>query len=73
MASFLARALELSPRVSPFRDVPQTHPHARDIGAIAAAGVTRGCNPPANDRYCPDDAVTRAQMAVFLARVLESR
>jgi len=44
--------------------------HEGAIEAIAAAGITRGCNPPANDRYCPDDSVTRGQMAAFLARAL---
>ncbi|MFP3915884.1 MAG: choice-of-anchor Q domain-containing protein, partial [Actinomycetota bacterium] len=36
-----------------------------------AADITRGCNPPANDRYCPGDPVTRAQMASFLVRALD--
>lgn len=44
--------------------------HEGFIEAIAALGVTRGCNPPTNDRYCPDDPVTRGQMAAFLVRVL---
>jgi hypothetical protein len=44
---------------------------AGDIEKVAAAGVTRGCNPPVNDRYCPDDFVTRGQMAAFLSRALE--
>ncbi len=39
-----------------------------DIDALASAGVTKGCNPPANDRFCPNDPVTRQQMASFLAR-----
>jgi hypothetical protein len=43
---------------------------ASDIQRIAAAGFTRGCNPPANDRYCPSAAITRGQMAVFLTRAL---
>ncbi len=30
-----------------------------DINALAAAGITKGCNPPANDRFCPDESVTR--------------
>ena len=30
----------------------------------------RGCNPPANTMYCPDDFVTRAQMAAFLVRAM---
>ena len=40
------------------------------INKAAAAGVTLGCsvNPM---RYCPDTAVTRAQMAAFLARALQ--
>jgi hypothetical protein len=39
-----------------------------DINRLAAAGIARGCNPPVNDRYCPTEAVTRAQMAAFLTR-----
>jgi hypothetical protein len=42
--------------------------HEDDIEAIAAAGITHGCNPPDNDRFCPDATVTRAQMAAFLRR-----
>lgn len=42
----------------------------RDINRLGTAGVTSGCNPPANDRYCPDDAVKRDQMATFLTRAL---
>jgi len=38
------------------------------IEAIAAEGITLGCNPPANTRYCPDDQVTRGQMAIFIVR-----
>jgi hypothetical protein len=40
------------------------------IDRLRTAGVTQGCNPPANDRYCPDDFVTRGQMAAFLKRAL---
>lgn len=43
----------------------------REIQAIAAAGITRGCNPPTNDEFCGDDAVTRGQMAALLGRALE--
>jgi hypothetical protein len=41
-----------------------------DIDRLGTAGVTKGCNPPTNDRYCPDDPVLRDQMASFLARAL---
>lgn len=71
MASFLARALGLDPvEDGPFIDTSATI-HRTAINAIAARGITFGCNPPANDRYCPGDSVTRAQMASFLARTLE--
>jgi len=39
-----------------------------DIAKLAAANITAGCNPPANDRFCPDDSVTRGQMAAFIHR-----
>ena len=41
-----------------------------DIDKLATAGVTKGCNPPTNDRFCPTDNVTRGQMAAFLRRAL---
>ncbi len=40
------------------------------IDRLRTAGVTQGCNPPVNDRYCPDDYVTRGQMAAFLRRAI---
>jgi CSLREA domain-containing protein len=45
---------------------------ANDIDKLGTAGVTKGCNPPKNDRFCPDDFVTRGQMAAFLHRALGS-
>jgi hypothetical protein len=48
-------------------DVPTTHPFFRFVEALAAAGVTGGCGAGS---YCPDAAVTRGQMAVFLATAL---
>ncbi|HSJ34287.1 MAG TPA: S-layer homology domain-containing protein [Acidimicrobiia bacterium] len=41
-----------------------------DIETLAAAGITAGCNPPDNTRFCPDAPVTRGEMAVFLTRAL---
>ena len=41
------------------------------IEAIAAEGITLGCNPPRTTRYCPDDLVTRGQMAIFLVRAFD--
>ena len=50
--------------------MPNSNPHHNDINAIAVAGITRGCNPPTNTNYCPDQAVRRDQMASFLQRGL---
>lgn len=68
MATFLTRALGLTPSSSsPFVD-DDGHWAEANIAAIAHEGITKGCNPPAGDHFCPDDFVTRAQMAVFLKR-----
>lgn len=71
MAAFLTRALSLGSRGTvDFRD-DDTSVFEPDIERIAAAGITVGCNPPTNDRFCPDAPVTREQMASFLARALD--
>ena len=44
--------------------------HEPGIEAIAALGITRGCNPPLVDRFCPASDVTRAEMAAFLIAAL---
>ena len=44
--------------------------HEANIEIIARLGITVGCNPPANDRFCPRRVVTRAQMMAFLSRAL---
>ncbi len=71
MATFLVKALGLEPAVEPsgFTDIGDSV-HQGDIEALAAAGITKGCNPPANTEYCPHSAVTRAEMATFLVRAL---
>ena len=52
-----------------FNDVPTGHPFFQYIEALSASGVTGGCN-AAPPLYCPDNFVTRGQMAVFLAKAL---
>ncbi len=42
------------------------NPHEPNIEFIAERGITRGCNPPTVDRFCPGNGVTRAEMAAFL-------
>lgn len=51
-----------------FSDVPSSNIFHDDISWLADQGVTRGCNPPANDEFCPEDPVTRQQMAAFMRR-----
>lgn len=68
MAAFLTRAYRLAD-VSGNRFVDDDQSiFENDIERLAAVGVTRGCNPPTNDRFCPGDPVTRGQMAAFLGR-----
>jgi hypothetical protein len=52
-----------------FTDVDDDNTFHTDIEAIAEARVTIGCNPPENTEYCPDDFVTREQMAAFMNRL----
>lgn len=52
-----------------FLDVPDSNVFHDDIGWLADNEVTRGCNPPDNDMFCPSDTVTREQMAAFMRRL----
>lgn len=55
------------PGAASFTDVPMDHQFFQHIEALKASGVTSGCSPTT---YCPGQAVTRAEMAAFLARAL---
>lgn len=52
--------------VAGFTDVPDDHPHAAGIEYLAGTGITGGCD---EGRFCPDDPVTRGQMATFIRRL----
>ena len=72
MAAFLHRALPDLSRPTPntvgfFTDDDGTV-FEQDIDWLADVGITQGCNPPDNTLFCPDDAVTRGEMAAFLRR-----
>ena len=69
MAAFLVRALDLEPGATG-TFIDDDGVFEADIEALADAGITRGCNPPDNDRFCPNNPVTRGQMAAFLHRAL---
>ncbi len=49
-----------------FTDVPAAHPYFKWIQAMRDLGITSGCG--SSSKYCPDDSVTRGQMAVFIIR-----
>ncbi len=40
------------------------------IEAARAAGIVSGCNPPADDRFCPHNVVRRGELAVMLSGAL---
>ena len=72
MAIFLLRAKYGASYIPPgvgtttgFNDVPFTHWAAVWIKQLAVEGITTGCG---DGNYCPEDLVTRAQMAMFLVR-----
>ncbi|MBI5963735.1 MAG: cadherin-like beta sandwich domain-containing protein [Chloroflexi bacterium] len=70
MAVFLVRgihgsAFTPSAATGMFQDVPPGYWADAWIEQLAADGVTAGCSTNPN-RFCPENIVTRAQMAVFL-------
>lgn len=66
MATFLASARNLPPgEPGQFDDVSDGHTHAASIAALAQAGITSGCEPR---KFCPDEPVSRGQMATFLVK-----
>jgi YDG domain/MBG domain (YGX type)/S-layer homology domain len=70
--TFIGNTFTILPAIEPtFEDVPLTHWAWKWIESIYQAGITSGCN-TSPMRYCPDSAVTRAQMAVFLLRGIHS-
>jgi hypothetical protein len=56
-----------APASATFGDVPTGHPFFQFVEALVASGITAGCG---GGNYCPEDPVTRGQMAVFLSAAL---
>jgi hypothetical protein len=71
MAAFLTRMLDLPDGGGVDFTDDDDSVFERDIERLAAAGITKGCNPPANDEFCPNSRVTRQTMAAFLVRALD--
>jgi D-alanyl-D-alanine carboxypeptidase/S-layer homology domain len=68
MASFLVRALSLPDQGGDAFTDDAGSIHEADINRIAAAGITLGC---AQGLFCPEQPVTREQMASFLVRAYQ--
>jgi hypothetical protein len=56
-----------APAIATFTDVPVGSFGFQHIEALAASGITAGCG---GGNFCPNGYLTRAQMAVFLAKAL---
>jgi len=69
MAAFIVRGAGVvnppTPATQRFTDVPPNDPFYAFIDQMAVRGITAGCG---GTNYCPNDNVTRAQMAAFLVR-----
>ena len=68
MALFIDRATDLPPTDEDFFDDDDGATGEAAINRLAAAHITGGCGVR---RYCPNDSVTRGQMASFLVRTLD--
>ena len=55
-----------APSTATFTDVPASHMFFQYVEALAASGITTGCT---STQYCPNNPVTRGQMAVFLSKL----
>ena len=56
-----------APLTATFSDVPTTNLYFRAIEALAASGITSGCG---GGNFCPDQPVSRGELAKFLANAL---
>jgi hypothetical protein len=56
-----------APATATFGDVPTGYLYFRAIEALAASGITQGCG---SGNFCPDQPVTRGELAKFLANAL---
>jgi hypothetical protein len=56
-----------APATATFSDVPTSHPFFQYVEALNASGITSGCSAT---QFCPDQPVTRGQMAKFLSKAL---
>ena len=68
MAAFLTRSLSLSPAPNDRFTDDDGSPYEDFINRLAAGDITSGCGATS---FCPNDPVTREQMAAFLVRAYD--
>jgi hypothetical protein len=61
-------AMAADAALGPFTD-DNGHPGEPYLEWLAGLGIVEGCNPPANDRICPDRALNRAEAAKIVVGV----
>jgi len=61
------RQISPAPVTATFADVPVGSFGFKHVEALAASGITAGCG---GANFCPDNTLTRVEMAVFLAKAL---
>lgn len=67
LATMLVRAFDLTgPTGTSFADTHSSE-HRSAISILAHNGITKGCS---TDRFCPERAVTRGELATFFTRLL---
>ncbi|MGH8914461.1 MAG: S-layer homology domain-containing protein, partial [Acidimicrobiia bacterium] len=69
-ATFMSRAMSLPIPATDFFDDDNGHILEGGVNRVAEAGITVGCNPPDNTKFCPDRKMTRAEFATFIVRAL---
>jgi hypothetical protein len=69
-AAFIVRAIGLPATDADYFTDDDGHVLEGAINRLAEAGITKGCNPPANDQFCPQGLLTRAETATFMIRAL---
>ncbi len=67
VAVYWYRQVSPAPASATFGDVATNHWAFQHVEALVDSGITSGCG---SGNYCPDANVTRAQMAVFIAKAL---
>lgn len=70
MAEVLVRAFGVAPSPDDYFWDDAGSRFEYSINALRQAGITRGCDPADEGRFCPYNPLTRAQMATFFVRAM---